>query len=158
MGRSVMARRFAICGVLALAGVLTLQALAAPARSQPDILGSEQVEGFVTVEEVALQGERVSGVIVNRRSRPLRDVRLLISHVYLWPSEVRPGQESPNEAETIVVEEEIPVGGRKAFSTTFPRPSPPEPGGDFVTNVYIAGFTEVVPPQTPSVRSPEGKR
>ena len=74
-----MTKGFAICGVLALAGVLTLQALASPARSQPEILESEQIEGFVSVEEVVFQRERVSGVIVNRRSRPLRDVRLLIS-------------------------------------------------------------------------------
>ena len=73
-----MAKRFAICGVLALAGVLAFQTLAALARSEPVILGSEQIEEFVTVEEVAFQGERVSGVIVNRRSRPLRNVRLMI--------------------------------------------------------------------------------
>jgi hypothetical protein len=140
---------------LLLAGILAFASGAAVARSQPVIFEPEQSGEVVVLEEVAFEGDRVSGVIVNRHPHPVRNVRLVIGHLYRWPNEFQPGEESPNRAETLVVKEQIPAGGRTRFSTTFQRPMPPGPGGDFVTKVHIVGFTEVFPPQPRSVASPE---
>jgi hypothetical protein len=140
-----------------LAGILAFAGGATVGRSQPVILEPEQAGEVVMLEGVAFEGDRVSGVIVNRQPHPVRNVRLVIGHVYRWPSEFRPGEESPNQAETLVVEEEIPAGGRKEFSKAFRRPTPPKPGGDFVTNAFIVGFTEVFPPQPRSVAVPDPK-
>jgi len=146
--------------VLLLAGSLTFAAGTALAGSRPTILEADQGAKLVTVEEVAFEGNHVSGVIVNRGADPIRNVRLLIDHVYSWPNEYRPGAQSPSEAEEYVVEGEIPAGGQKAFSATFRRPSPPESesGGKFVTKAYVVSFTEIMPPQPAPVASPPSKR
>jgi len=153
-----MMRRFGAYGVLLLAGSLTFATGTAVAGSQPTILEPDQGAKLVTVEEVALEGNHVSGVIINRGADPIRNVRLLIDHVYSWPNEYRPGAQSPSEAEDYVVEGEIPAGGQKAFSATIRRPSPPESGGKFVTKAYVVSFTEIMPPQPAPVASPPSKR
>jgi hypothetical protein len=137
--------------LLALVAMGTAEASGA---AEPVVLEPEEASKFVTVDEIALEEGRVTGVIVNRRPHPLRDVRLVVENVYRWPSEFRPGEESPNQAEIILVEEEIPAGSRTPFSATLRRPSSPEVGGHFVTQVHILGFSEVLVPGTPSVASP----
>jgi hypothetical protein len=144
--------------VLLLAGSLTFATGIAVAGSQPTILEPDQGAKLVTVEEVAFEGNHVSGVIVNRGADPIRNVRLLIDHVYSWPNEYRPGPQSPSAAQDYVVEGEIPPGGQEAFSTTSRRPIPPASGGKFVTKVHVVGFTEIMPPQPAPVASPPSKR
>jgi hypothetical protein len=152
--RNSMMRRFGAYGVLLLAGSLMFASGSAGADPQPTILGPEQGAKLVAAEEVAFEGNRVSGVIVNRGADPIRNVRLVIDHVYSWPNEYRPGPQSPSEAEDYVVEGEIPAGGQKAFSTTFRRPSPPATGGSFETRVYVVSFTQILPPRPAAVASP----
>lgn len=148
---------------LLLAGILALGARAAFASpapvitEPPTILDASKAKESVTVEDIHLEGDHLSGVIVNREPHPLRSVRLVIGEVYRWPNEYRPGGKSPNRAKTVVVEQEVPAGGRVSFSTTFPQATPPGPGGDFTTQVYVMGFTEVLPPNLPSVASPASR-
>jgi hypothetical protein len=148
-----MARALATLAGPLLACVLALQggpAAAAASTPEPAILKPAEVGAVVGVEDLSSQGNRVSGAIVNRSPHPIRDVRLVIGEVYSWPNEYRPGQESPNRAETLVVGEEIPPGGRVPFSTTLNRPTPPKTGGSFATKAYVVGFSEVLPPVSPS--------
>lgn len=156
-----MTVRSATSGALLFAGILTCATFAsgeAPVSPQPTILEPQQASELVTVEDVTFDHGRVSGVIVNRESHPVRNVRLVIGNIYRWPSEYRPGDQSPNNGETYVVKDEIPAGGRVPFSTTLGRATPATSGGTFVTKAYVVGFTEIIPPQLPAVASPPQKR
>jgi hypothetical protein len=80
---------------------------------------------------------------VNKSPRVVRDVRLVIRHVWFWKDERNPGDVSPGRSEFITVKEEIPAGGSTSF---IHNPSPPLPvrsDGHFKTEVNVIGFTEV---------------
>jgi hypothetical protein len=109
------------------------------------VLAKEQAAGTVVIEAVRLQGASVSGELHNRLSRPVRDVELLIRHVWMWKNEFRPGTDDPGTAVVYTLQKEIPPGGKAPFSHEISTPLPDRPDGLFETVVSVAGFTEIIP-------------
>src|SRR5262249_14603538 len=66
----------------------------------------------VVVKDVRSTGDTVSGIVANRSSDPVRNVRLAISHIWLWDNEMHPGTDDFSRAGYYVVSEEIPPGGQ----------------------------------------------
>jgi len=117
-----------------------------PAITAADMIGSaEQVTQTVAVRNVASQNGVVSGEIVNHSSQTLRDVEVLIRHVWHWKNEFRPGNDNPGMASYYTVVEEIPPGGSVPFTYRQLSPLPSRADGQFETMVSVAGFTEVIP-------------
>ena len=92
--------------------------------------------GDVTVRHGTLYGK-----IINKSDVPLKDVTLLVRHIWLWDNEYRPGHDTYSSAEQIMIEGIIAPGERVAFSYT-PR-LPAVSGGHFETKIIIGAFTEL---------------
>src|SRR3990170_8148154 len=117
-----------------------------PALTAAEIVGSaEQVIQTVAVRNVISQNGEVSGEIVNYSPRTLRDVELLVRHVWHWKNEFRPGNDNPGVASYYAVVEEIPPGGSVPFTYRQLSPLESRADGQFETMVSVAGFTEVIP-------------
>jgi hypothetical protein len=85
----------------------------------------------------------VTGTVVNGSGVVIKDVELLVSHVWSWSDEHHPGEDNPGRASSIRVTGEIPAKGSTAFSYT-PNPSlPKRTDGSFQTTVAVQSFTEI---------------
>ena len=92
--------------------------------------------------EVGSDGS-VTGTIVNGSGVAMKDVELLVSHVWSWADEHHPGEDSPGRVGHVRVTGEIPAKGSTAFSYT-PNPSlPKRTDGSFQTTVAVQSFTEI---------------
>ena len=114
----------------------------APAVSQ-ELVANQDTSQTVTVSGVSLQNGAISGSLVNKSPRLLRDVRLLIRLTWFWKNERHPGDDSPGRSDYFTVTEEIPPGGSTSFTY---RPSPPLPqrdDGHFEAAAQVVGFTEI---------------
>jgi hypothetical protein len=143
---------------LVVASVLAM-ALATSAAaveiSQQRIVSRDQVERAVVVRDVTMSDDgEVSGVVVNRSSNPVRDLRLAIRYDWLWRNETRPGTDDPSRAEFYTVPGEIPPGGSVRFNFRSPGPLPRRSDGYFVAVADPIEFVEIVqggsPPGTTS--------
>jgi hypothetical protein len=85
----------------------------------------------------------VSGVLVNRTSDILRDVRLLVRYDWRWTDERHPGDDSPARSVYFTVTSDVPALGTLPFRFS---PSPPLPirdDGYFAPSVEVARYTQV---------------
>jgi len=109
------------------------------------LASQEEAAKVVSVRNVAVKGETVSGEIANHSPRPVRDVQLLIRYTWTWKNEMRPGEDQLSDAVYYTVEGEIPPGAARPFTFNRPAPLPSRPDGQFEVSVSVAGFTEVIP-------------
>jgi hypothetical protein len=127
-------------------GIALLIMSSQPALTAADTVGSAgEATQSVAVRNVTSQNGVVSGEIVNHSPRTLRDVELLVRHVWHWKNEFRPGDDNPGMASYYTVVEEIPPGGSVPFTYRQLSPLPSRGNGSFETMVSVAGFTEVIP-------------
>ncbi len=116
----------------------------------PALVGSATVllagdsSKVVTLRNTTVKDGAVSGDLVNKSNRTIRDVQLLIRNIWHWKNEFRPGDDSPGDAVYYTVQREIPPGGSVPFTYNPQTPSTPGPNGNFETTVSVAGFTEVI--------------
>lgn len=96
------------------------------------------------VQSVTVKDGVVSGEVLNKSSRLLRDVQLLIRYVWLWKDEMRPGKDDPGMAVYYTLEKEIPPGGKAPFTYRPASALPSRPDGYFEVSVSVAGFTEII--------------
>lgn len=113
------------------------------AAQPPSLLSGREVVDIVDVADVTVRDGAVSGVLINRSSRVLRDVRLLIRHAWVWKDERQPGEDNPGFAAYYVVRDTILPGGRLRFTHTPSSPLPRRTDGHFETSVEVVGFEEV---------------
>jgi hypothetical protein len=131
---------------LAIGGALSLLLLVAPSpiRAQgPSLASGEQVAQTAIVRDVKVRDSTVSGVIVNKSPRVLRDVKLMIRHAWLWKNERHPGDDNPGRAEYYTVPGEVAAGGSLPFTYHLEQPLPERTDGHFVTSADVISFTEV---------------
>lgn len=125
-------------------GVLGALMWSEAALAGPDtVLSVQEAAQTVAVRNVMVQDNAVSGEIVNMSTRQLREVQLLIRHVWHWKNEFRPGQNPPAMAEFYTVEEEVSPGGTARFTYRSPSQLPSRSDGHFDTEVSVAGFTAI---------------
>jgi hypothetical protein len=109
------------------------------------LLSADQAAQVVTIRNLTVKEAVVSGELLNKSSRRLRDVQLLIRHTWLWNDEFHPGRDDLGVAVYYTVEGEMAPGSSRPFTY---RPSPPLPSradGQFEVTVSVAGFTEIIP-------------
>jgi len=140
--------------------VIALSALAAllvPGLARADEMVSEErvvpenrLATNVAIRDVRVVGDTVSGVVVNRSPNPVRDVRLVVSHDWLWDNEFHPGNDEYSRADYYIVRDEIAPGGQVPFTIRPSTPLPEGRGGHFMTNVAIASVAEIVKGPAPA--------
>ena len=106
------------------------------------VVAATAAESPVAVREVTTADGVVEGVLTNRSTRLVRDVRLLVRHTWLWAREHSPGETSPGRATYVTVPEAIPPGGEIRFRHRA-EPLAERPDGHFKTTVEVVGYTEV---------------
>ncbi len=138
--------RLVYCPVVTVSALaLTLCAGALRVEAETETLESgEQAEATVAAHDLRVgPGGRVSGVLHNASPRVIRDVRLLMRHVWLWNKERAPQRDNPGRSAYYVVRGDIPPGGNAPFSYKPEPPLPTRPDGHFETSAEVVGFTEV---------------
>src|SRR5262249_22088363 len=115
---------------------------APPPAPAVGLVSGEEAGQLVTVRDVKVSRDgTVSATLVNHSNRPLRDIRVLVRHSWLWKNERKPGDKNPSRAIYHVVPDLIAPGGEATFSY---RPAPPLPArrdGHFVTAVDVVGYS-----------------
>ena len=91
----------------------------------------------VVTQNVSLKDDAVSGTVVNRSKRPLREVRLQISYVWMWNDEYHPGSDAPGRTEYYTLAAEIPPGGSAPFTYRPNTPLPTRKDGRFIPSVSV---------------------
>jgi hypothetical protein len=105
----------------------------------------EDVARIVSIEKLSVKDGKVSGEVQNKSPHTLRDVEILARYTWLWDDEFHPGSNDPSSTYIYKLPQEIPQNGTVPF-TFSPTPALAKAsGGRFVTSVYIAGFSEVIP-------------
>jgi len=99
----------------------------------------------VALTNTSARDGSVTGEIVNNLPHEVRDVQLLIRHVWHWKNEFRPGTDDPGTAAYYTVEKTIPPRGKVSF-TYKADGLPKRSDGHFETMVSVAGYAEVIKP------------
>jgi len=107
------------------------------------LLSADKAAEVVVVRNVTVRDGEVTGELVNRSSRPVRDVQLLIRYIWQWKNEFRPGKDELGLAVYYAVDKEISAGAGVPFNYKPASPLPSRPDGFFETTVSVAGFAEV---------------
>jgi len=108
------------------------------------VLSPDKAAKAVVVRNVKVENGAVSGELVNKSAHALRNVQLLIRHVWHWKNELRPGKDAPGLADFYTVTKEIALGGTISFTYKPTSPLPRRADGYFETTVSVAGYTEVI--------------
>ena len=130
--------------ILLLTGALLF--LSYPAAAVVEVEPIEQ--GRLTtaeVQNVVLRNGSIYGEVINKSNVPLKDVRLLVRHIWLWNNEYRPGRDMYSQAEYLPIDGIIPPGEAVKFRYTPALPTAHD--GHFKTKVIVGEFTEL-PAQT----------
>jgi len=107
------------------------------------VLSVSEAPHAPTVLNVEMRDSVMAGEIVNHLSHRVRDVELLIRHIWHWNNEFRPGENPPGAADFYTISTEIPSGATERFTYSMPMPLPVRADGYFETVVTVAGFTEI---------------
>ncbi|HVO94615.1 MAG TPA: hypothetical protein VMT22_17330 [Terriglobales bacterium] len=128
-----------ICFITAMAALASGHLLAQDVRTH------EEVAKILSLENETATDDGVSAEVVNRSRNVVRDVQLLIRHIWLWDRETKPGANDPSTSTYYALGKDIPPGGRISLNYKPTTPLPRMAGGHFITTVSIAGFAEVIP-------------
>jgi len=135
-------KHLATRSILVIALVLGLSAsvsLADTGKVAGGVVASQSVE----VKDVRFDGDTVHGELVNKSSRALRDVHLVIRNAWLWKDERKPGANNPSRSEFYSLPGEIAAGARVPFSYRMKGVGPARNDGKFVTSVEVVSYSLV---------------
>lgn len=120
---------------------LALAPGAARGGPPPEIVSSSDASDVLAVQQVSAQADgTVSGVLVNRSSDKLRDVKLLVEYAWLWKNEKRPGTDDPSFAGSLAAGD-VPAGQTAPFTYRPSKALPARSDGSFQVTVQVVGFT-----------------
>ena len=130
--------------LVTIAAVALCACTATLAAAQENLVAGKKASGAVTVRDVKNTDGSISGVLVNKTARQLRDIRLMVHHTWHWKDELHPGDDSPGRVEYYTVTEPLDANGTANFRY---KPSPPLPvertDGSFATTIDVVGYTEI---------------
>lgn len=114
------------------------------ATTGPDIVSGPAAAEKLELRdlEVASDGS-VTGSVANAGAVAIKDVELLVTHVWSWSDERHPGENNPGRSSALHVSGEIPAGGSVPFSYTPDPPLLKRTDGSFQSTVVVKSFTEI---------------
>ena len=111
----------------------------------PDLKSRQDVARIVGIERLQVKGPVISGMLRNKAPHRIRDVELLIRHVWVPNNEYQPSQEDLGKSTYQTVRGEIQPGGSIPFAYDA-SPLASRSDGQFETKVKVAGFEEMIGP------------
>jgi len=130
------------CRALVIGFALVLASASASAQT---VVAAKQSSESIEIRNLTFHDSVVSGEIVNRTRREVRNVELLIRHIWRWKNEFQPGSDELGTASYYTVERTIPVGAATPFTYRQGATLTVRTDGKYETVVSVAGFTEIVP-------------
>jgi hypothetical protein len=125
-------------------GALILALLSVADSVSAQSVESGQQAARVAVRKVTVKNDVISGEVVNGSPHAVRDVELLFQYHWLWKNEFKPGVDSPGRAVYFVLNKELRPGESTSFTYT-PEPAlPSRTDGQFMVEVSVASFAEVI--------------
>lgn len=123
--------------------IFAFLSLSTPASAQRVETG--QQAGPVSIRNIVVNNQVISGEVVNGSPHSVRDVELLFQYHWLWKNEFKPGDDSPGRVIYFSLNKELRPGESSSFTYT-PQPSlPSRTDGQFMVEVSVASFAEVIP-------------
>ncbi|HVO26176.1 MAG TPA: hypothetical protein VMW56_21380 [Candidatus Margulisiibacteriota bacterium] len=107
------------------------------------VASQQEAAQALSVRDLRVQGDAVSGVLANESSSPVSDVGLLVRYTWFWNSERHPGAKSPGRADLYRVNGPIPPGASIPFTYRPPEPLPQRSDGHFSPVVEVVSFTQM---------------
>ena len=130
--------------LVTLVAALGAALVAAPVPAADRTLIGDEASSSIALRDVQARDDGVvTGVLVNRSTRLVRDVRLLVRHTWLWKNELHPGEESPGRVAYHLVPVDVPPAGSVEFRYHPDPPLPERSDGRFETTVEVVGLTEI---------------
>jgi len=108
-------------------------------------MAGAQADSTAQVTDLTVEGDTVHGVLVNKSSQTLRDVRMVIRRAWLWNDERKPGSDNPGSSEFFTFPGEVPPGGSTPFTHKLKAGKTTRSDGKFVTSAEVLSFTLVGP-------------
>lgn len=125
----------ALCALIVMRTVSALSAT---------VLPKDDPSQIVAIQNTKIENGTVSGELVNKSNRTVRDVQLSIRHIWQWNDEFHPKEDDLSTTVLYAIKSEIAPGESVFFTYRPPAPLPSPPDGFFETTVSVAGFTEVI--------------
>jgi hypothetical protein len=132
-------------GALVIGFTLVLAAASASAQT---VISANQSGEIIEVRNLTSNDSVVSGEIVNRSRREVRNVELLIRRMWQWKNEFQPGSEDLGTASYYTVERTIPAGAAVPFTYRQRVASTVRTDGQYETVVSVVGFSEIFPSES----------
>ena len=133
---------------LFLSGLVAVSASWMNTAGAQNITTVETAAAKVEVRNLEVNGNLVSGEVVNNSPHALRNIELLVQYHWLWENEFKPGETPPGKSTFVTLDKELRPGESVGFTVPVEETPSPEPSGRYMTEVTLAGFTEVIPPQS----------
>lgn len=137
-----MRTRESLCAAATALGLFLWTQPAPAVTARPEIMSAADANPEVEVTNVGSENGVISGVVINRSPEPVRDVRVLIDHVWYWNNERHPGDFSPGRSEFYTIQGAIPPGGSLPFRFES-SPLPQRADGHFETMAHVTEFTQI---------------
>lgn len=118
-------------------------ALSSPARAVPE--PDPAMERAVAVGNLDATTTSVRAQLTNLTDGTLSDIRILVTHAFLWSQEMKPGEDNPGRSDLFTIKGPIPPHGSIAMEEALNPPLPVRPDGRYQTSVQVLGFTKVGP-------------
>lgn len=132
--------------LLAAAALLLPLTGVVPSAAGQELISNGQLDQSLAVRDVMAQpGGTITGTIVNRSGRTVRDVRLMIDYAWVWHNDFRPGENNPGRTVYVTAPAAIPPHGQGTFTYRPPVPLSSEGDGHFVPSIHVVGFTQMIP-------------
>ena len=109
------------------------------------ILTPAEAAQAVTIKNLQTMPSEVSGVIANNTPHNIRDIEVVIQYHWLWANEFKPGADSPGRIANVRIDKELAPGESTTFRYAPNPPLPNRPDGRFDPEVFVAGFTRIIP-------------
>jgi hypothetical protein len=133
---------------LFLSGLVAASASWMNTAGAQNITTVETAAAKVEVRNLEVTGNLVSGEVVNNSPHALRNIELLVQYHWLWENEFKPGETPPGKSTFVTLDKELRAGESVGFTVPVEETPSPERSGRYMTEVTLAGFTEVIPPQS----------
>ncbi len=122
--------------------VLVYLALNTVSLPADEVVGTARLRTSATVEGITFTDSGISGQVVNPSHKRLENVRILVTHAWLWADDRRTDEDSPGWAEYYMLSEPIQPNSVASFSYPHKSPYPKRNDGHFISSVRIVGLTE----------------
>jgi hypothetical protein len=115
--------------------------VSSPATAAPE--ADPEMAHAVAVSDVVATPSLVRARLTNLTEGTLSDIRVLVTHAFLWNREMDPGEDNPGRSDVFVIKGPIPPHGSITIEEQMVTPLQPRPDGRYQTSLQVLGFTKV---------------